>query len=152
MAFVELSTVFNFYHIISLLFHMSSRAATLPSRGSYRVFLKLLSSTSYFLLLVSVFFRKNICFGCNSPFTPRSCFSLGTVALCSLLTGSVISRFYAPSVAATVLGADSPLLQVNATTPGEPVEIDLPNDVKYAIASSLCLLVGLVQVSGSYLT
>lgn len=76
----------------------------------------------------------------------------GTVALCSLLTGSVISRFYAPSVAATVLGADSPLLQVNETTPGEPVEIELPNDVKYAIASSLCLLVGLVQVSGSYLT
>lgn len=75
--------------------------------------------------------------------------SPGTVALCSLLTGSVISRFYNPAVAATVLGADSPLLQrPNGTdVSDEPFEVELPNEIKFNIASSLCLLVGLVQVS-----
>jgi len=68
--------------------------------------------------------------------------------LCSLLTGSVISRFYNPNVAATVLGEDSPLLvRPNNSDTSEVFEVELPNDVKFAIASSLCLLVGLVQVS-----
>lgn len=75
----------------------------------------------------------------------------GTVALCSLLTGSVISRFYSPTLASSVLGANETDSLVRnataeATDPNDPIEIELPSHVKIAIASSLCLLVGLVQV------
>lgn len=81
----------------------------------------------------------------------------GTVALCSLLTGSVISRFYDPALAPLVLGTgssnggNSSLGSGNQSTPviidEETMKIDLPNHVKIAIAASLCLMVGLVQVS-----
>ncbi|XP_053400591.1 solute carrier family 26 member 6-like [Mercenaria mercenaria] len=77
--------------------------------------------------------------------------SMGTVALCSLLTGSVISRFYNPELAASILGPDvtKTLTQeanATATDAADPIEIELPNHAKIAIASSLCLLVGLVQL------
>ncbi|KAL4229850.1 hypothetical protein ACF0H5_010242 [Mactra antiquata] len=77
--------------------------------------------------------------------------SMGTVALCSLLTGSVISRFYNPALAATVLGTNetNALLQnasLTSTNSDEPIEIDLPNHVKIAIASSVCLFVGVAQL------
>ena len=73
------------------------------------------------------------------------------MALCSLLTGSVISRFYNPELAKSILGQNvtqTLLKKANATVtdPHDPVEIELPNYAKIAIASSLCLLVGLVQV------
>jgi hypothetical protein len=77
----------------------------------------------------------------------------GTVALCSLLTGSVISRFYNPELAKSVLGqnvTNALVQEANSTfDPVDPIEIELPNHVKIAIASSLCLLVGLVQVCHS---
>ncbi|XP_060582816.1 prestin-like isoform X2 [Ruditapes philippinarum] len=76
--------------------------------------------------------------------------SMGTVALCSLLTGSVISRFYNPELAKSVLGqnvTNALVQEANSTfDPVDPIEIELPNHVKIAIASSLCLLVGLVQL------
>lgn len=77
--------------------------------------------------------------------------SMGTVALCSLLTGSVISRFYNPTLASSVLGQNvtDSLVQIaesESTDPNDPIEIEIPSHVKIAIASSLCLLVGLVQL------
>jgi len=72
----------------------------------------------------------------------------GTVALCSLLTGSVISRFYTPEMAATILGQnETDRLLVNVTAPeGEPIEVELPDSAKIMIAMSVCFLVGVVQV------
>ena len=78
----------------------------------------------------------------------------GTVALCSLLTGSVISRFYDPALAPLVMGnsnsGNGTLLADNQSTPliidDETMKIELPNHAKIAIAASLCLLVGVIQV------
>lgn len=80
--------------------------------------------------------------------------SMGTVALCSLLTGSVISRFYDPALAPLVLGTttggNTTLGSNQSTIPvvdEETMKIDLPNHVKIAIAASLCLLVGVIQLA-----
>ncbi|XP_045204648.2 sulfate transporter-like [Mercenaria mercenaria] len=77
--------------------------------------------------------------------------SMGTVALCSLLTGSVISRFYNPTFASTVLGTNltnslSDAERNISTDPSDPIEVELPNHVKFDIAASVCLLVGFVQL------
>ncbi|KAL4229849.1 hypothetical protein ACF0H5_010241 [Mactra antiquata] len=79
--------------------------------------------------------------------------SMGTVALCSLLTGSVISRFYNPALAVTVLGQNRTAQMLeNVTTDGvDPLEVELPDDVKIIIASSVCLLVGVVQLIMGFL-
>ena len=82
----------------------------------------------------------------------------GTVALCSLLTGSVISRFYDPALAPLVMGSSTSgngtLLADNQSTPlvidDEMMKIELPNHAKIAIAASLCLLVGVIQVNAAY--
>ena len=75
----------------------------------------------------------------------------GTVAICSLLTGSVISRFYDPALASSVLGLNltntlSEEEKNISTDPSDPIEVELPNHVKFDIAASVCLLVGFAQV------
>ncbi|XP_060582820.1 prestin-like [Ruditapes philippinarum] len=77
--------------------------------------------------------------------------SMGTVAICSLLTGSVISRFYDPALASTVLGVNltntlSEEEKNISTDPSDPIEVELPNHVKFDIAASVCLLVGFAQL------
>ena len=61
----------------------------------------------------------------------------------------MISRFYDPALAPMVLGTGNATLgsgNESVVIDEETMKIDLPNHVKIAIASSLCLLVGVVQV------
>jgi hypothetical protein len=63
----------------------------------------------------------------------------------------VISRFYDPALASTVLGVNltntlSEEEKNISTDPSDPIEVELPNHVKFDIAASVCLLVGFAQV------
>lgn len=76
--------------------------------------------------------------------------SMGTVALCSLLTGSVISRFYDPALASIVLGnttVEDVASNMTSSITDDPIKIELPEEVKINIAVSLTLIVGLVQLA-----
>ena len=71
---------------------------------------------------------------------------LGTVAVVSLLTGSVVARFYGDVNGGQLLG--------NSTTGNETTGVgdmdasaSLPDDIKIGIVMSLALLVGIAQVS-----
>ena len=73
----------------------------------------------------------------------------GTVAVVSLLTGSVVARFYGDTTGQQLLGNGT---AGNETMGFEDMDASasLPDDVKIGIVMSLALLVGIAQVSHSY--
>ena len=81
----------------------------------------------------------------NSQIQTSFC-AIGTVAVVSLLTGSVVARFYGDGNGLSSLGGNATMGNMTLDYEDMDSRSPIPTDVKIGIVMTLALLVGITQV------